>query len=47
MAGETHPELRVTPNGAWNPEWPGFLNGIQETKIDDSWLIEIEGMNAR
>ena len=47
MAGETHPELRVTPNGDWNPEWPEFLNGIQETKIDDSWLIEIEGMNAR
>ena len=47
MAGETHPELRVTPNGDWNPEWPGFLNGIQETRIGDSWLIEIEGMNAR
>lgn len=46
-AGETHPALKVNPAGEWNPEWPGFLNGIQETKMEDGWTIEIEGMNAR
>ena len=47
LTGETHPALRVTNAGDWNPEWPGFVNGIQETQTEDGWTIEVEGMNAR
>jgi len=47
MTGETHPALRVTTSEEWKPEWPGFLNGVLETRTDDGWTIEIEGMNAR
>jgi len=47
MTGETHPAFRVTTSGEWNPDWPGFVNGVLETRTDQGWTIEIEGMNAR
>jgi hypothetical protein len=45
--GETHPYVRISNCPDIPLPWPGFLNGIKETREEDGWRVDIEGMNAR
>jgi len=47
VCGETHPWVRLQFDASFQPDWPGFLRGIKETRVPDGWTIDIEGMNAR
>lgn len=47
ICGETHPRVEIDCPSGFPIAWPGFKQGIKETKSPKGWQVDIEGMNAR